>query len=240
MNEDTAVVEERSGYLWITLPDAVSMYNSRTVEQAVISHITENKNVVLDLSRTNNIFSAGLGLFIKIRKHVFEKSGTICIVNVSSKHSELFSSLKLDKVFPVFSTDVEFEIYQNDVWQKKCAEKQTGFIFMSQIEKNIFHIHLSGQMTADNDLTPCDVFKPQAGIELYLINLSNLELIDMQGAIAFRELTFRISGEGGICRGFGSSEKIHDTICLLGADGYVSFYPDEQSAFIGSNHINSQ
>ncbi|MBN1603512.1 MAG: STAS domain-containing protein [Chitinispirillaceae bacterium] len=239
MNDDTPVVEKRSGYLWITLPDAVSMYNSKAVEQAVLSQITDTKSVVLDLSKTNNIFSAGLGLFIKIRKHVFEKSGTVCLVNVSAKHSELFTSLKLDKVFPIFSTDVEFEIYQNDVWQQKCAEKQSGFILVSQIEKKIYHIHLSGQMTCDNDLTPCDVFRPQAGIGLYLINLSNLELIDMQGAIAFRELTFRISGGGGICRGFGASEKIHDTICLLGADGYTSFYNDEQSAFNGNNPIIS-
>lgn len=235
MNEDTVVVEERTGYIWVILPDAVSMYNSRQVEQAVMSRITDGKSVVLDLSKTNNIFSAGLGLFIKLRKLVYEKAGTVCIVNVSAKHLEMFTSLKLDKVFPIFSTDVEFEIYQNDIWQQKCDENHAGFIFVSHIEKNIFYIHISGEMTSTYDLTPCDIFRPQAGLRLYLINLSGLELIDMQGAISFRELTFKISGGGGICRVFGASEKIHETLGLLGADGYVSFFKDEQSAFDGTN-----
>jgi anti-anti-sigma factor len=237
MNYDSAVVEERSGYVWVTLPDAVSMYNSRQVELDVASRITEGKGVVLDMSRTNNVFSAGLGLFIKIRKLVFEKSGTVCLVNVSAKHIEMFSSLKLDKVFPIFATDVEFEIYQNDIWQKKCEEKQVGFIFVSQIEKDAFYIHISGEMVASNDLTPCDVFRPQAGIRLYMINLSGLDLVDMQGAIAFRELTFKISGGGGTCHAYGATEQIRETLGLLGADGYVIFFNDEKTAFDGSNPL---
>lgn len=237
MNYDTAVVEDRSGYVWVTLPDAVSMYNSRQIEQDVTFRIVEGKGVVFDLSRTNNIFSAGLGLFIKIRKIVFEKSGTVCLVNVSAKHIEMFSSLKLDKVFPIFATDVEFEIYQNDIWQKKCEEKRVGFIFVSQIEKEAFYIHISGEMVSTNDLTTCDVFRPQAGIRLYMVDLSGLELVDMQGAISFRELTFMISGGGGICRAYGASEKIRETLGLLGADGYVTFFNDEKSAFDGNSPL---
>jgi anti-anti-sigma factor len=240
MSEDTAVLEERSGYIWVILPDAVSMYNSRDIEQAVITKLTKGSGIVLDLSRTNNIFSAGLGLFIKIRKLAFEKGGTVCLVNVAAKHKEMFSSLKLDKVFPIFSTDVEFEIYQNDIWQQKCDEKRAGFIFVTQIEKDVYYLHISGEMISSSDLTPCDIFRPQAGIRLYLIDLSGLDVIDMQGAISFRELTFKIAGGGGTCRVYGASDKIFETIGLLGADGYVTFFKDQQSAFDGKKPIDCQ
>jgi anti-anti-sigma factor len=237
MDTTETVVTERSGYLWIILPDAVSMYNSNEIEQAILSKINVSANIVLDLSRTNTLFSAGLGLLIKIRKITFEKNGSICLVNISTKLHELLTSVKLDKVFPLFSTDVEFEIYQNDIWQKKVDERKRGFIFVAQIERNAYYLHISGQMISSNDLSQCDLFSPQAGLRIYLINLSGLEIIDMHGAISFRELTFRISGGGGQCRVFGANNTLMETLGLLGVDGYCTFYPDEHSAFNDQNPI---
>jgi hypothetical protein len=71
-----------------------------------------------------------------------------------------------------------------------------------------------------------------------MINLDGLELIDMQGAISFRELTFKISGGGGICRAYGATEKVRQTLGLLGADGYVTFFNEEKAAFDGGSPIS--
>ena len=51
-------IEERSGYLWITLPDAITMYDNKEIEQQIGSRLRDRKDhVILDFSHTRAVYS---------------------------------------------------------------------------------------------------------------------------------------------------------------------------------------
>jgi anti-anti-sigma factor len=227
-------VENKMGCLWITLPDAISMYNSRELEKTITGNLIDGANVVLDLSRTRNLFSAGLGLIIRIRKTVGENNGAMCLVNVNEKMRDVLLALNLNKVLTIYATDVEFEISRNDIWQKHVADNSLGFLFVAQIENQIYRINISGEMVKGANLDLCEKFLPSPTIAIYIIDLSNLELIDQSGAAALASIALRINQINGQCRAFGAEEWMQETIEALGAAEHLSFYKDEKAAIENS------
>lgn len=231
--KETLSIEERSGYLWITLPDSITMYNNREIEQEIGKKLHDSREqVVLDFTHTKTIYSSGLGLMIRIRRFVTERGGTLSLVNVSESVFDMFIALNINKVFNVFATDVEFEISQSDFIEKN-RKKPFGFLFIAKIENECYHIHLSGEMGDTSDYRPCRKFEPSAVISLYLIDMSGLEIIDSAGVDELVLLTKRIASTGGECRAYSAHEIHKDMLVSLGAEKYLTFYPDEKSAFEG-------
>ncbi len=231
-------IEDRSGYLWITLPDAITMYDNKEIELKIGNSLRDRKDhVVLDFSHTRAVYSSGLGLMIRIRRFVTERGGTLSLVNVSEPIGKMFSALNIDKVFNIFTTDVEFEITREDFLKKKGPENGPGFLFVSRVERNTCYIHVSGEMTAAFDLSQCSKLLPAENVRCYLFDFSALEIVDGTGAEALRGLTGRITREGGVCRAYGASELKREMLTILGAERDLSFYPDEESAFTGTGEI---
>ena len=224
-------IEEKCGDTWILLPDAISMYDTREIEKAIECRIVEQtKRLVLDFSKTCNLFSSGLGLMIRIRKLVHEKGGRLCLVNVSGRIRGILETLNLDKVFLIYSTDVEYEICQDDIWEERCTDVDPGFLFVAQLEQGMYRLNLSGEMIARNDLRSCDDFRPDSAATTCILDLSALNMIDAHGAAVFRELTRKIYESGARCRVFGANTLIRENLMLLGADSFIAMHDGEESA----------
>lgn len=236
MNKDELKIEEKAGHLWITLPDAITMYDNMEIEKKIGNRLRDRKDhVILDFSHTRAVYSSGLGLMIRIRRFVTERGGMLSLVNVSEPLFDMFRALNIEKVFRIFATDVEFEISQDDFGDTNNPEKHIGFLFVTNTESCACRIHLSGEMTGSNDLTPCTSMQPSSDIKLYLFDFSGLETIDADGADALSELTKRIVNIGGTCRAYGIHDMTHETLTLFGADTHFTFFDNEEAAYEGTS-----
>ena len=237
-NKAELKIEERAHYLWITLPDAITMYDNKEIEEQIGARLRDRKDhVVLDFSHTRAVYSSGLGLMIRIRRFVTERGGTLSLVNVSEQLFNMFKALNIEKVFPIFTTDVEFEISQEDFGNGEQSENGIGFLCVSKVESCACRIHLSGAMTAGHDLGTCSSLMPVADILLYLFDFSGLETIDSDGAEVLSDTTKRIIAAGGVCRAYGIHDMTHEMLTLFGADAHFTFFTDEQSAYEGTSPV---
>ena len=237
-NNTELKIEERASYLWITLPDAITMYDNKEIEQKIGTRLRDRKDhVVLDFSHTRSVYSSGLGLMIRIRRFVTEREGTLSLVNVSEQLYEMFRALNIEKVFSIYTTDVEFEISQDDFVVGSDSATVAGFLFVVKTEGGACRVHLSGEMNAGQDLGACTSMMPQPEIHLFLFDFSGLESIDGTGAEVLSELTKKIVAAGGVCRAYGTHEMTHEMLTLFGADTHFTFYADEKSAFEGTSPV---
>jgi len=235
--KDVLKIEERSGYLWITLPDSITMYNNREIEQEIGRALHDRKeHVILDFTHTQTVYSSGLGLMIRVRRFVTERGGTLSLVNVSEPVFEMFVALNINKVFNIYATDVEFEISQSD-FLEKAGKNHIGFLFIAKVENECYRMHFSGDMVESSDFSSCRKFEPSPVISLYLIDMSGLEMIDSAGAEELNKLTKHIASGGGECRAYGSTDVNRDMLISLGADKYLAFFPDEKTAFEGTGQL---
>ncbi|HEX3018829.1 MAG TPA: STAS domain-containing protein [Chitinispirillaceae bacterium] len=236
MNSEQISITFQSGDLWITLPDAINMDSSKIIESAIINNCNGSLGrIVFDFSRVNNLYSSGLGLIIRIRKLVLERGGSLCIVNVSGKIHEMFATFNLDRIFTLYTTDVEFKINNDDIWKSEKKSVIEEFLFIARVEDGFFRLNLSGEMTFSQDLACLQQFMPLPEIPLYIFDLTSLEKVDMSGAQIFQQLTLRITQSGGVCRVFGIEELLYQTLKLLGADRHVTFFKNEKDALTGKN-----
>jgi anti-anti-sigma factor len=222
-------IKNKLGYIWVVLPDSVTMESNLAIESSLVPRLSgKGDKVVFDFGHTNNIFSSGLGLIIRFRKQVIENGGNVCLVNVSRRLRELFATLNLDRVFQIYSTDVEFEISRDEFMTEKLGSHE--FVFIAQIEKGIYRISLSGKMMSGSDLDACRSFMPDRTIKMYLIDLGGLEIIDSGGVAVFGSFLERITTSGGICHAFGATEIVKDLLQVLELDSQLKFHENEQQA----------
>lgn len=238
IDSGTLSISIRSGRLWIVLPDSITIDNCNHIEKEILSNFDGKVGqVVIDISRVNSLYSSGLGLMIRLRKFVQNQGGDLCIVNISKRLHEMLIALNLDRVFPIYSTDVEYEISQEDTWKNLKKSLGIGFLLVSQIEDDLYRINLSGEMVKAQDLSSCGRFVPNSQIAVYVFDLSSLEHIDTYGAAQFKDLLIRIIESGGECRAFGAQDLLIDVLNLLELSSYLTFYKDEKSALIGKNPL---
>ena len=233
------VMEQKSGCLWVTLPDAINMDTYGDIEKAIVSSASGHAAcVVVDLGKTNNLFSSGLGLIIRIRKLVIESKGRIFLVNVSQRIREVLETVQLHKLFTLYATDVEFEISQDELFKRKFAGDAIEFVFVSRIENGVHRIHLSGHMTVEQDLSAFTAFKPDIAVTRHVFDLTGLDYIDSAGAGVLIKQLMDIHGRTGKSVAYGVNESIAGLIDILGLNDYLRFFPDERAAMesIGSPH----
>jgi anti-anti-sigma factor len=233
MNQtDRAVIQEKMGCKWIVLPDAINMDTYASIEDELHRTLAgENIQVVVDLSNTNNLFSSGLGLIIRVRKHVYELNGSVCLVNVSDKIRAVFEAVRLDKLFPLYATDVEFEI-SHEQFRKYFTGRKIGLIFIARVENGMYRLNFSGQLTVEQDLSPIQGFKRDAAFDRYVFDLTGLDMIDSTGAAALIKIVKDIHEHGGTSLAYGANPSVSELINLLGLDEYVALRADERSALM--------
>jgi Anti-anti-sigma regulatory factor (antagonist of anti-sigma factor) len=232
MDEPGALkIENKSEFVWITLPNSINMDTYKIIEDKIQTSLTgAYLRVVLDLSGTDNLFSSGLGLLIRVRKFVAQSNGFICLVNVSKKIRSILETVHLDKVFDIYATDVEFEISQEELFKKRLFGDKFGFVCMSRVENGLYRINLSGHMTVDQNLSIINDFKPDYKIMYHVFDLTGLDVIDSSGAHILMKLLMNINQHDGKSVAYGVNETVASLAEILGMGEYLHFCTDERSA----------
>lgn len=115
--DDGVVIEKRNRFLWVTLPENISIYDYAAIESSIVQRLAGKADeVVFDLTRVRVLYSSGIGILVRIHKRLDKGGGKIYIVNVARSIMEMLAQLHLDKIFAVHATDVEFEISQDGPW----------------------------------------------------------------------------------------------------------------------------
>ncbi len=231
MNDCDLTIDTKMGNLWITLPDSINTNTHETVKLLIMQAITgENVKVVIDFSKTNSLFSSGLGLIILIRKKVCELNGSLCLVNVSGKIRHVLETVCLDKMYCIYPTDVEFEISQEEQFKRRFTGKEFGFIFIARMERGICRINLSGHMTIEQDLSAIHHFTLDDKVTRFIFDLTGLDLIDSAGTTILSKLLMAIHGQGGKSVAYGTNDGVVEILKIIGLNDYISFSEDEHSA----------
>ncbi|MFP4417291.1 MAG: STAS domain-containing protein [Chitinivibrionales bacterium] len=224
-------MRQQRGLLWVMMPAAMTMDNYRHIEESVSARIEDgNDRVVLDMTDTEHIYSSGIGLLIRLRRVIAEKDGLLCLVNVSQKLRGIFENMHLEKVFPIYATDVEFELSHEEIWRDKLAEEKFDFVFISQKEQSNFRLTFSGHMDGLHDLTAISTFVPDPSVSKYVFNLENLEVLDTYGAEVFLQLIEKIRSVNGQGVVYGANDIIRELFSVLSIDKMIRFVDSEQQA----------
>jgi len=226
-------ITEKDGWIWIVLPGSIDMNNYRIIEDEIGTYAEKTNNIVLDMQTVSFLYSSAIGLLIRLHKKVAAASGRLCLVNVQARVKDLLGSVNLDKLFTIYLTDVEFEISQNDVWEKKCVDENIPFVCVSQIEQNLHRLILSGAMTSVNDLSALPASftdKPELPI---VIDMTGLEIIDSAGITRLGRLVKPLAADGVEVRAYGARLAVRELLAIGGFDESIHFYDEEKDALAG-------
>jgi anti-anti-sigma factor len=224
-------VENKLGYIWVFMPDAISRDDYREIEIKIGGLITAEMNrLVLDLAETNNIFSSGLGLLIRINKMVIEKKGSMHLVNVSSALKEVFSMVNLDKYFSIYETDIEFQVFQEDAWKNTRSMEPITFLCFHQVENGVCFVHLSGKMTEESDTVKLNETIYNESVRFYIFDMIGLDIIDTVGADLLFRIVKYIGSRGGACLAFGANEIVRELLNVLHEGPELAIFDSEEDA----------
>jgi len=235
MTTDTSLqMLDKDGWIWVVLPDSVTMDNNIDIETRIrTALLPDHKGVVLDMARMEYFYSSAMGLFVRIRKLVLETGRMLCMVNVSQKIRDLMSSVNLTRLFPMYSTDVEFEISEGEVWNHRMSQEKFNFFSFAHTDKQCCRVNVGGHMTVLNDLSPFHQSVSGGEASTYVFDLSQLESIDSCGTTMISSVLSRIYDQGSVAVGFGASDAIRNLFSLLAIDKYITLYEDEKQALNG-------
>lgn len=221
---------EKMGWTWLTVPDVITMDNYKRIEDDVAAVVSEGvRRIAVDLSNLHYLYSTAMGLFIRIQKRVSESGGAICLVNTSNRVRDVMASVNLDKLFTIYATDVEFEISQGEVWERRLDES-SRFIAIARVENGVCRINLSGFMTGANDLSTVNESLCSAETSHYVFDLTGLELIDSFGLGVLRKQLLKIRDVGGTAIAYGIQESIVPLLTFMALDEYLNLYDNEREA----------
>jgi anti-anti-sigma factor len=228
---DRLVVQKKDGFLWIRLPDSITMDNYVKVEEDIGAALQgPSPRVVLDMGATAAIYSSGLGLIIRLRKRINEENGLLFLVNVSKKIRDMLEAVHLERLFTMYATDVEFEISQEDMLEKQMAHVCTGFVFISSRENGVFRINMSGCLAAGKDLSAISSFTPDSAVKNYVFDLTGLDTVDTAGIHVLAQLFVSIRDMGGTVVTYGGDEFVKDLMEILSLTEFVQCCENEREA----------
>jgi anti-anti-sigma factor len=229
--DDMLHIEAKKDYLLIKFPSTVSMDNYQEIEADIQAALNGKPHrAVVDLGSTSNIYSSGMGLLIRLRKRVMEAGGSLCLVNVSEKCRDLLESVHLERLIPIYATDVEFEISHDDVWESRVREAEVKFVCIDRVENGACRIALSGHMISHMDLSPLEQALPRKDMKYYVLDLTGLDGIDSFGAHLLLK-AFRSAREGGgTCVAYGANTAVSDLLAFLSFDDFLACYDNERAA----------
>lgn len=110
-----------SNVFMIDISGRLTYENVQTLRNVVEEKISDSEYYIIDLSKTTQMDSTGLGLFVTIVKHYLLKNSRMVLINPNPIIKELFAVSRLNSYFA--SVEKESEaislLYDNnnDVWQ---------------------------------------------------------------------------------------------------------------------------
>lgn len=229
---DVLSIEKRDDYLLVKAPHSVSMDNYEHIEDDIVSALTPDvERLVIDLLNTEQVYSSGIGLLLRLRKKMVDSGGAICLVNVSPRCRALLDSVHLSDIMAVYSTDVEFEISQDEVWRRKAADMKTTFVCVSRVEGGVCRVTLSGHMVSHEGPQPLNergIVQPQ--VRDYVFDLTGLDIVDSQGVSGLALLLEDIRTAGGRSVCYGANPAVRDLLHYLSLNELTACYDNERQA----------
>ncbi len=221
-------IVRESDYLKIYLPNSIGVDDTLEMQSKIESSVLpKNDQVVFDFSETTALYSPGLGMLIRLKKIITESGGAVSLVNVSKRIRKILIELNLDKIFPIYATDIEFEMSQDA--HLTGSGQDDALIFSPHLEENMYTIMISGHLTAANEVSELISFTPQSGITSFKINLIGLDIIDSHGSKILVDFITALEKLGGTSALFGAN-KVVQNLLELAAPKPLSFFESEEEA----------
>ncbi len=222
-------IERTPEYVLVVLPHAIGVDDYLKVEKTICSQLSEGDQVVLDLRETENLYSTGIGVIVRLRKRILELDGTICLVNVNKRCRYLLDSVHLGKVMTVYATDVEFEISHDKGWERATRKLGDNFLCIARIENGVCRATLSGNMMSRADLASFDAITNLQS-EVFVFDLTGLDSVDSVGAQKISLLLKDLAARNARCSGYGAAPEIADLLHYLCLEEYLPLYDNEREA----------
>ncbi len=103
-------IDKSGSSITIKLPNAIRVKGLVAIEQQIVSALTSDiKQVLLDFSDIQNVYSILLTLLVRFQRKVKMMGGTMELINMPSECARQFVELNLDKVFTITLCDEEDE-----------------------------------------------------------------------------------------------------------------------------------
>lgn len=100
----------RNGYTVIRMPEEAYIDHSmRTSDQLSLVVNNGGKEFILDMDQVAAFRSAGASLLAFLIKKVKEIQGKLSIVNAGKRVRDVLCILNLDRIVPVFESEMEYE-----------------------------------------------------------------------------------------------------------------------------------
>jgi anti-anti-sigma factor len=193
------------GYLWVPAKAIVTQGKEfvSTVEQAA-SAMGSQPLVAIDLIELEYVNSEMLSFLIRLKKRIEEKSGAICIVNVSDYCEDLLDKLRLNTVFTIYKSTKHFEEFQKTMQNQDAKDC----------------LQLTGNITAAS----ADALRSQiktridAGIKNITLDMSHVNIIDSIGVGVLIQFAKVLGNDRGALKLINVTNDIFDFLHLLSLD----------------------
>lgn len=103
-------IEEKKGYAIIEMSDCLFLDNIEYIVQCLIVGISHPKEIVLDMTKVNNLHSSGLRLITLLLSKVMQKGSKLFIVGASDRIRSALFSVNLDSAITLFDSVLDFEM----------------------------------------------------------------------------------------------------------------------------------
>jgi len=184
----------------------------------------DSRNVVLDFSNVEYLYSRAVGSLVRFYKVQNAKGRYIVIIAPSPRLKNIFESISLTKLIPVFDSLDEFIMWQNTTGTE---EESTAADIRSELRGDIAVVTLEGDIESINrldlDRKFLDVFTGLGGSSKVVVDLSKVVSLDESAIFAMVALSERLSREKGQLILAGANEMIKDLLSIMGTDGDFAF-----------------
>ena len=88
----------------VTLDGRLVAANSDEFREKVLSHLTDSKNFLIDMSKMTHIDSSGLGALVVFQQRATAEGGTVKLACLQLRPKIVFEITKVNRVFEIFDT----------------------------------------------------------------------------------------------------------------------------------------
>jgi len=229
---DSGLVQfsDRGGFIWIEIPAIITEQNRYKIENIIKNKLLQdNLKVVIDLSRIQEMYSAGINIIIGLWKYISLRKGYICVVNVNPEVKITLFAARLDIILPIFEDVDEFDAI-NGPPSEKTLDNHEKFTTSFLTDGNITITHLSGHMIVTNELSSFREREFSTDSPFYLFDFEGLEKIDSVGAALLVNKIKAIVDAQARCVIYNCNEYIRDFLQLIAVGDLVTFCKDQQAA----------
>jgi anti-anti-sigma factor len=110
LEEDLMNIQEKDDYTLLEMPARFSPDWDQTKNSLPSSVLKEGRNFVLDMENATTIHSASIRFISQLHKEITDAKGKLIIVNASQEAENVLRNTKLDRVIPLFSSIIDFEM----------------------------------------------------------------------------------------------------------------------------------